>query len=105
MSETAEIIVGIVVLIGVYIFTRRFHAWRLKQTYLFIIRDLKAKEAFSPETAVTLPYAKVRLFRVGTRDYRPKALQHLTMSDIVGQTQNDKYYLKDKNTPDTLPGR
>lgn len=103
MSETTEIIVGAVVLIGVYILTRRFHAWRLKRTYLFIIRDLKAQEAFSPFTAVTLPYSKVRLFRIGTRDYRPRALQHLTMSDIVGQTPEGKYYLKDRNTPDTLP--
>jgi hypothetical protein len=103
MSETTQIIVGIIVLIGVYILTRRFHAWRLQRTYLFIIRDLKKKEAFESGSAVNLPYAKVQLFRVGTRDYRPKALEHLALHGIVCQTPDGKYYLKDRNTPDTMP--
>lgn len=103
MNETPQIIIGIGVLIGVYLLTRRFHAWRLQRAYLFIIRDLKKKGAFEMQSAVNLPYAKVQLFRIGTRDYRPRALQHLTMHGIVLETDNGRYYLKDRNTPDTIP--
>jgi hypothetical protein len=97
MSETGQIVLGICVLIIVYTFTRQVHAWRIKRAYMTIIKDLKEKEAFDPSSAVSLPYAKVSLFRFGTRDYRPKALEHLTMSHIVGIAVNGKYYLKDRN--------
>ena len=33
------------------------------------------------------------MLRIGTRDYRPKALEHLAMKQIVGITGGGKYYL------------
>lgn len=62
-----------------------------------IIEDLRQKEVLDPSSAVILPYAKVSLFRFGTRNYRPKALEHLTLSNIVGLAANGKYYLKDQS--------
>ena len=101
MNETVEIIVGIGVLVAVYILTRHFHSWRYSRTYVLIINDLKKRGALNPASAVELPYAKKSMLRIGTRDYRPKALEHLTMKQIIGMTEMDRYYpIVD---PDDLP--
>ena len=97
MSETSQIILGICVLILVYVLTRRFHGWKIKRAYMFIIKDLKRLEAFDPSSAVLLSYAKRGLFQMGTRDYRPNALEHLVAGDIVGRTDSGGYYLKNKD--------
>jgi len=101
MNETVEIIVGIGVLVAVYILTRHFHSWRFSRTYVLIINDLKKKGAVNPASAVELPYAKKSMLRIGTRDYRPKALEHLAMKQIIGMTDSGRYYLI--VDPDDLP--
>ena len=101
MNETLQIVVGIGALLAVYILTRHFHSWRFSRTYLFIINDLKKRGALNPESAVDLPYAKKSMLRIGTRDYRPKALEHLAMKQIIGMTENGRYYLAVK--PEDLP--
>ncbi len=101
MNETVEIIVGVGVLVAVYILTRHFHSWRYSRTYVLIINDLKKKGAVNPASAVELPYAKKSMLRIGTRDYRPKALEHLVMKQIVGMTDSGRYYLIVK--PEDLP--
>ena len=101
MNETVEIIVGIGVLVAVYILTRHFHSWRYSRTYVLIINDLKKRGAVNPAAAVELPYAKKSMLRIGTRDYRPKALEHLTMKQIIGMTDSGRYFLIVK--PEDLP--
>ena len=101
MNETTEIIVGIGVLVAVYILTRHFHSWRYSRAYVFIMDDLKKKEAVNPASAVDLPYAGKSLFRMGSRDYRPKALEHLAIKKIIGMTATGRYYLIVK--PEDLP--
>lgn len=96
MSETSRIILCICILILVYVLTRRVHAWRIKRTYILIIKDLEQKGVLDPSSAVELPYAKKSVFRGGMRDYRPKTLEYLILSDIVGITDSGKYYLRDK---------
>lgn len=93
MNESVEIAIGICALVAVYILTRRFHSWRYSKTYLFIINDLKKKNAVNPASAVDLPYARKSMLRMGMRDYRPKALEHLAMRQIVGVTDTGRYYL------------
>jgi hypothetical protein len=97
MSETGQIIVAICLLIVVYMLTRKLSAWRMKRAYLSIIKDLERKEALDESSAITLPYVKVSVFRMGMRDFRPKALQFLVASGIVGMTEAGKYYLKNKD--------
>ena len=89
--------IAICILFVVVIATRKFHAWKLKQTYFSIVKDIKARRAFDSQTAVDLSYARSPMFRVGLRDLRPIALEHLVQDDIVGVTDDGKYYLKDKN--------
>ncbi len=93
MNETTEIVVGVCILAAVYILTRHYHSWRFSRTYFSIINDLKKRGALNSATAVELPYAKKSLLRIGARDYRPKALEHLAMKQIVGMTDSGRYYL------------
>ena len=97
MSETGRTIFAICILIMVYILTRKFHAWRMRQTYLSIVKDLEQKGAVDPSSAIELPYAKKSIFRIGMRDYRPKAIEYMIANNIIGMRDSGKYYLKDKN--------
>lgn len=97
MSETTELIVGIAALIAVITLTRRYHAWRFKRAYIFIIDDLKSKGAYSAHSAVELPYARRNLLKMGLRQHHPQALEHLIMENIVGTSEDGRYYLIQKN--------
>jgi hypothetical protein len=93
MAEFLQIILGIIFLAVVFILTRYGIANRIRRTATLIMRDLERQEAFDPGSAVDLPYAKPQYFRFGLRDYRPKALESLLQSGIIGKTESDKYYL------------
>ena len=97
MSETGELIIGISFLILVFALSRRFHAWKIRRAYIFIIEDLKTHGAFDPASAVDLSYARNAMFRIGYKDHRPTALKHLISNNIVGSTTDEHYYLKDRN--------
>jgi len=94
MSETIQIILGILFLIGVYILSRFGVVWRTRRASGFIIHELERRAAFDPGSAAELPYGKADYFRVGVRDFRPKALEFLIQSGIVGKTETGSYYLK-----------
>ena len=96
IGETGQIILLVGILMVVYLLTRKLHAWRMRRAYLFVVEDLKQREAYDPPSAVALPYARSNMFRFGTRDYRPKAIQYLVMGDILGVTEDGRYYLKDR---------
>jgi hypothetical protein len=93
MSETTQLIVSIAALIAVIALTRKYHAWRIKRAYIFIIDDLKNKGAYSVSSAVDLPYAKRNLLRMGMRQHHPQALDHLIMENIVAKTEDGRFYL------------
>ena len=97
MSEYTQLFIAICILFVVVMLTRKFHAWKIKRTYFSIVQDIKAKKAFDSQTAVDLSYARSPTFRVGLRDFRLIALEHLVHDNIVGVTDDGKYYLKDKN--------
>jgi hypothetical protein len=97
VSEISTIILWIGVLVLVYILARRVQTWKVKRAYFAIINELKQREAFDPPSAVNLPWAKRTLFRFGARDYRPKALEYLVLSNVVGVTDDVRYYLKHRD--------
>jgi hypothetical protein len=98
MSETIQIIIGIILLIGVYILTQMVVGYRIKRAARGIVRDLDFKKAFNSDSAIELPYAKSNLFRIGLRDFRPKAVDALIQGEILGRTAEGKYYLKKRPT-------
>jgi hypothetical protein len=87
MSETLQIVIGIVLLVGVYILTQMVVGLRIKRAARGVVRD------YDPATAAVLPYAKPNLLRIGLRDFRPKALGALMQGQVVAQTPDGKYYL------------
>ena len=93
MGETGELIIGILVLGVVILLTRQFHAWKIKRAYLTIIEDLKRQGARTPETAVDLPYARRSPLKFGVRDHRPNAMKGLITEQIVGITEDGRYYI------------
>jgi len=97
MSDKIELILGIGVLIIVIILTRRYHAWRFKKSYFFIINDLKKKGAYSAHSAVSLPYAEKNILRMGLRQHHPQVLEQLVLENIVARTEDRRYYLTQQN--------
>jgi hypothetical protein len=97
MSEKIELILGIGALIIVILLTRRYHAWRLKRAYLFIINDLKKKAAYSAHSAVNLPYTEKNILRMGLRQHHPQVLDQLIIENIVAKTEDNRYYLTQQN--------
>jgi hypothetical protein len=94
MNETLQIIIGILLLIGVFLFSRVVMGWRIRRACQQILKDLESKSAFDPFSAVELPYAKVRFINIGLRDFRPKALQYMIQNEVIGITDSGRYYLK-----------
>jgi len=95
MSETAEVIIGICVLLAVITLTRKYHTWRVKRDCILIVEALKAQGAFDAKSAMDLPYAQRSLLKMGVRDHRSMALNHLVVDNIVGVSEGGKYYLED----------
>ena len=96
LSETMQITIGIVVLVAVFILTRIGIVWRIRRACNLIVSDLKSRQAFEEARAVELPYAKGSPFKIGLRDYRPKALESLIHGGLVIKTAGDRYYLGEK---------
>lgn len=94
MSDIPQIIVMVILLIGVYLLTQVVVGWRIRRAGAGIIKDLERRKALDPDSAVELPYARPNLFRIGMRDFRPKAVAALVQGEIVAQTAAGKYYLK-----------
>ena len=99
MPEFVQIILGLIFLVVVYILTRIGVARRIRNTAIRIIKDLERQEAYDPGSAAELPFAKANYFRIGLRDYRPKALESLIQGAIVGRTEDGKHYLIERQQP------
>jgi len=95
MTETGEIIISVLIFGAAILFTRQFHAWKIKRAYLSIIEDLKSQGALTPDTAINLPYSQRSLIKFGLRDHRPTALKALVNENIVGITEDRRYYILD----------
>jgi hypothetical protein len=93
MADKMELFLGLIVLLGAIFLTRKYHAWRIQRAYRLIVEDLRNSNALTPETAVGLPYAGKNLLRIGLRDHRKMALNHLVLEQVVGQTDDSRYYL------------
>jgi len=99
MSEFVQILIGMIVLIIIFFLTRIGIVHRIRRTAALIIKDLEMQGAFDPGSAADLPYAAPHYFRIGLRDYRPKALESLVQGGIVGRTENGRYYLIERPGP------
>jgi hypothetical protein len=103
MTESMQIIVGVLFLILVFILTRYGIFLRIRGACKFVVKDLERRNALDPASAVELPYAKKSYFHIGLRDFRPKAVQSLLEGGVVAKTADEKYYLRVKPQDIQLP--
>jgi len=96
MPETAGAIIGICALLAIITLTRKYHTWRVKRGCILIVEALKAQGAFDAKSAIDLPYAQRSLLKMGVRDHRSMALDHLVVDNIVSVSEGGKYYLKNR---------
>lgn len=104
MTDTIQIILAFIILLLVFILAKKFQGMKINRAFRIVINDLKQQGALSPSTAVTLPYATTVFFRIGLRDYRPKAVFYLVQSGIVGMTDNKQFYLIKDVSEEVLKG-
>jgi len=93
LADALQIVFGILVLMAVFVLTQWAVAFRIKRACRHIIQDLETRQAVDAESAVALPYARKDFFRIGIKDFRPKALESLVAASIVSHTGDGKYYL------------
>jgi hypothetical protein len=93
IPEVVQILIGIVFLIAAFLLSRIIVVWQMRRAAAFIMKDLEAKRALDQESAVTLPYGKAEMFKLGIRDYRPKALEYMVTQGAVGITADNRYFL------------
>jgi hypothetical protein len=102
MNDMLQIIIGVAALTGVYLLARKFQVWKVRRTYALILKDLKQRGAMDSSSAVKLPYLKASILRMGVRDYRPMAMEHLVSNGIVAVTAEGAYYVKDHATSERV---
>lgn len=95
MSEAASVIFLLIILIAVFFLARMVKTWRAGQACRRIMRELEEKGAYEPASAVELHDVQRSFLHVGMRNFRPEGLQVLLLNDVIGITENGKYYLKD----------
>ncbi len=100
MSESMQIIIGIFAMLVIYLLAMLGTGWWTKQVSLAIMKELEDRGAINAATAVDLPYDKINYFKVGYRDYRPKALEMLILSEVVCKTFQGGYYLNKEKVPE-----
>jgi hypothetical protein len=78
---------------GAIAIAKHFLSWKLSKVSVEIARELEAKGALGPLTAVDLSIPKRRFTLFGLTDYRSIALKYMVEDNIVGKTWQGKFYL------------
>lgn len=114
MSSTIQIIIGIVFFAAAFLLSQLITRKRIRSAAMRIIRELSEKNAQDMFSAIEPGFVRSGLIPRGLRDFRPRALQELIRSGIVGETGSGKIYLKqsvrdslaaDANVPETSERR
>lgn len=67
--------------------------WGVRRTCFKIIAEMEEARAFTAGKAVKLQDERKNIFRVGTGNIRPKALNLLIVEGLAIKAPNGKYYL------------
>ena len=94
MTTTVQILMGVVFFIGAFILSQIIVGRRLRIIGTRILKELSERRALDAFSAINLAYAKADFLPKGLRDLRPRSLNDLVQSDIVGKTPDGKFYLK-----------
>lgn len=67
--------------------------WGVRKMCLRIIAEMEEARAYKASKAVKIQDERKNIFRVGTGNIRPKALNLLIADGLVVKTPNGRYYL------------
>jgi hypothetical protein len=99
MPVYLQIILLIVAFIAFVVLIIYMGGVAVQKTCLKIIAELEEARAFKEARAMKIQDERKNIFRVGTKNIRPKALNLLIADGLVIKTNNGKYYLdKEKLT-------
>jgi hypothetical protein len=93
MKETINTLIMILFVLAALFLALFITGRKMKKCCDLIVKDLKARKAVDPASAVDLPYCKAQLFRLGFRDYRPQAMNQLLKYGLVRLTGEGNYFL------------
>jgi sensor histidine kinase regulating citrate/malate metabolism len=93
MTLSLQIILLVVVFIAIVVFFLYMGGLAIQKTCLKIIAEMEEARAFKEARAVAIQDERKNIFRVGTKNIRPKALNLLIADGLVIKTNNGKYYL------------
>ena len=94
MDDPMNTVICVIILIAACVLAQIGVVWKTKRACLTIIRDLRDRGAYDPESAAALPYAQKKgLLHFGARDYKPQALQHLIQKEVICVTDDGRCYL------------
>ena len=99
MSEVWQLVLASIILVLIIIYVRKIKISKMMKARDFIIFDLKSKGAVSSNSAVELGYAHKNMFRIGLRDDRPKVVKQLIQFNIVGVTEDNRFFLNESEIP------
>lgn len=89
-----NLFICIIILVTAFALAQFGVVWKTKRACLAIIRDLQDRNAYDSESAAALPYVQRKgLLHFGVRDYKPQALQHLVLKEIICVTDDGRCYL------------
>ena len=93
MSVSLQILLLVAVFIAIIILFLYIGGLAVRKTCLKIIAEMEEARAFKEGRAMTIQDERKNIFRVGTKNIRPKALNLLIADGLVIKTNNGKYYL------------
>ena len=93
MSVSLQILLLVAVFIAIIILFLYIGGLAVRKTCLKIIAEMEEARAFKEGRAMAIQDERKNIFRVGTKNIRPKALNLLIADGLVIKTNNGKYYL------------
>ena len=93
MPVYLQIILLVVALIAFVVLILYMGGLAVQKTCLKIIAEMEEARAFKEGRAIKIQDERKNIFRVGTKNIRPKALNLLIADGLVIKTNNGKYYL------------
>ena len=93
MPVYLQILLLAAVFIAIVIFFLYIGGVAVRRTCMKIIAEMEEARAFKENRAVAIQDERKNIFRVGTKNIRPKALNLLIADGLVIKTNNGKYYL------------
>jgi hypothetical protein len=104
MTAYLQILLLAAVLIVIIFILLYIGGLAVRRTCLEIIAEMEGARAFKEGRAIKIQDERKNIFRVGTKNIRPRALNLLIADGLVIKTSNGKYYLDKEKVAQATAG-